>query len=128
MCEGIMFCTECGTNLPNEARFCTSCGTSVYDAHSSPLYQRQGHCECKEVTHTFEPPLTVELNQAGLLILTDHVSIEAKKMHIDLRGQGWEPDKSFDGLDLWNNTRIGYEREKDGFLRKREYLILRSVT
>jgi len=32
-----MFCTQCGRELPNDAKFCDKCGTPIYQAQGSPI-------------------------------------------------------------------------------------------
>src|SRR4051812_23561471 len=110
-----MFCTMCGTQLPDDAAFCSRCGKSTGAVTGAPREAAE-RWEFTQKTFPFkddnDDPLIIEKNVSGLEYILRLVEGHARDGAIDLRRDGWEPDESMEAMDLWKAQRVQYEIKK----------------
>lgn len=106
-----MFCSNCGTAIPTEARFCANCGTAVA-ANKVATTTGGISWEYKDL----EIPLNIEFNLPVLqdqnfvwsqLTETEHQCERIILNHLQLAGKdGWQADEPTDFKTLFRAKRI----------------------
>lgn len=106
-----MFCSNCGTEIPSEARFCTNCGTPI--AENKTTTGTHGiSWEYKDL----EIPLSIEFNLPVLqdqnfawsqLTETERECERVILKHLQFAGKdGWQADEPTDFKTLFRGKRI----------------------
>ncbi|MBA2447955.1 MAG: zinc ribbon domain-containing protein [Chloroflexi bacterium] len=108
-----MFCSQCGTRHPNDAKFCMKCGTP-FGAGAAGGTARQHRWEYKDITIPLNMNIKYHLNylaeyqQQAETIITTHLQREG--------ADGWQPEgptdtASLEGRVKYKNSLFGTKAE-----------------
>ncbi len=122
-----MYCMKCRTQLPEDVVFCSTCEIPP-GSTATGTQQQQGQWEYQEVTIPFDPPFMVEMDASGIVILCGHAQLAAWGKASELRAGDWELAEPVGGLSLLEAHRISWTREREGLLRKKDYMCATSMT
>lgn len=125
-----MFCSQCGTKLPDNSKFCCQCGTPVYGQRQSNIARLR--CEdCNGVMEIDESREVISCPYCGskkIVLESDGVKIE--KIRSESKLERKKIDREIEMIRAKRDIKVSRnrnKREKDPEVQKEKYSMIAGV-